>query len=191
MNFPVVIVGAGGHAKIAFDILSDNQKTLKGFIDPNVEHFFNLDRLTDESLNVSSVLLAMGLGGMTPENLFKRLALFNAYRAKGAKFIDIISTNAFISKLAKMGAGIFINNGAVINGPCKIADLVIINTRAIVEHDVVIEAGSHIAPGAVLLGGCHIGKNCMIGAGAVVLPGTTVPDNSLVPSLTRYSKNHD
>lgn len=188
MSSPVVIIGAGGHAKAAVDILSDNQKNLKGFVDPKVNEFFDLEKISDEMLDVNAFSLVMGLGGMTAESLSRRFALFNAYKENGAQFIDVVSSNAFVSKYAKKGAGIFINNGAVINGPCEISDLVIINTRAIVEHDVKIDAGSHIAPGATILGGAHIGKNCMIGAGAVVLPGAKVPDNSLVPSLTRYPK---
>jgi UDP-3-O-[3-hydroxymyristoyl] glucosamine N-acyltransferase len=72
------------------------------------------------------------------------------------------------------------NDGAVLG------EGVIVNTRAVVEHDCEIGAGTHVAPGAIVLGGCRIGSCAMIGAGAVVLPGAAVADEELVPALTRH-----
>jgi len=191
MNSPIVLVGAGGHAKVVLDLLLDNKQEIDGFIDPEVDIFYELTKLSDENIDFDRVSLSMALGGVKPDSLLNRLNLYNKYKTKGASFTNIISDNAHISKRAEIGEGVFINNGAIINGPSKIGNLAIINTRATIEHDVVIEDGAHIAPGAIVLGNSHIGKNSMIGSGAVILPGTSVPDNVLVPSLTRYPKNHD
>lgn len=188
MSLPIVLVGAGGHAKVALDILLDNGEVVGGFVDPQVDIFYDLKRRSDVSVDFSREALAMSLGGVKPDTLSNRLDLFNEYKSKAANFINIVSNSAHVSKKAVIGEGVFISNGVIINGPSKIGNLVIINTGAIIEHDVVVEEGAHIAPGAIILGDCHIGRNSMIGSGAVVLPGSSVPDNFLVPSLTRYPK---
>jgi len=183
-----ILVGAGGHANVVYDVLCENNKKISGFIDPSVNAFYALEKLSDDFSDFTQTSLVMCLGAVAPESLQRRYKLFCQYREKSADFLSVISNHSIVSNNAKIGEGVFVNNGAVINGPCEIQALAIINTRAIIEHDVIVGAGTHIAPGAIVLGNCQIGKNCMIGAGAVILPNTTIPDNSLIPSLTRYPR---
>ena len=183
-----ILIGAGGHAKVVYDVLHKKNKAISGFIDPSVNEFYALSKLSDDVIDFSQITLSMCLGGVDPQALQRRFKLFRQYQKKSANFLSVISDHSIVSNNAKIDEGVFVNNGAVLNGPCEIQALAIINTRAIIEHDVIVGAGTHIAPGAIVLGNCQIGKNCMIGAGAVILPDTTIPDNSLIPSLTRFPK---
>lgn len=83
--------------------------------------------------------------------------------------------------------------GAIINAHTRLDRGVIVNSRAVVEHDAEIGAGSHVAPGAIVLGAARIGQSCMIGAGAVVLQSIAVPDQSFVRAVSLYqgdASNH-
>lgn len=50
----------------------------------------------------------------------------------------------------------------------------IVNTRAIVEHDCLVENHAHIASGAVLCGNVSVGEGAHVGAGSVVRQGLRI-----------------
>jgi sugar O-acyltransferase (sialic acid O-acetyltransferase NeuD family) len=165
-----VMIGAGGHAGVVLEIAKLNGLEFVGFVDPKVENFGLLAKLTDGSFTQC----IMGIGGVKPDQLKQRYNLYLRYKNEGASFRNIVSPLAIVSENADLEGGIFINHGAIVQTKAKLGDGVIINSGAIIEHDVVIGEGSHIAPGAIVLGGAQIGRFCMVGAGAVILPGTVI-----------------
>jgi carbonic anhydrase/acetyltransferase-like protein (isoleucine patch superfamily) len=82
-----------------------------------------------------------------------------------------------------IGERVNIQDGAVVHCdtgfPNVIEDDVSIGHRAVV-HGRRVRRGSLIGMGAVILGHTDIGEECLIAAGAVVTPGMTIPDRSLV-----------
>lgn len=178
-----ILVGAGGHAKVVYEVAQLNGFNFYGFIDPIVQIFFNLRKLEDFS---DRDLYFLGIGGISPMQLEQRHLLYQHYKNKGISSLTLISSSAYVSPLAFVGMGSFVSNKAIIQPKVRIGENVIINTGAIIEHDVIIEDGVHVAPGAIVLGGCKIGCQSLIGAGAVILPGQVVPEKTLISSLTRY-----
>tara|TARA_B100001769_G_C21942215_1_gene507549 strand:- start:243 stop:842 length:600 start_codon:yes stop_codon:yes gene_type:complete len=95
-------------------------------------------------------------------------------------FISIIDTSSTVSKNITTNKMCFIGPGAVINSFTKLGEGLIINSGAVVEHECVIGDFSHIAPGSVLCGGVEVESNCLIGANSVILPGLKIGSNSIV-----------
>ena len=156
-----VLVGAGGNAKSI-------SAGIDAYIDPAECRWLSVPRIEESDLTLEDVIV-LGLGGVTPEQLGKRLALRDR-----------------LALITSPDNHIVIKEGAVVEPSAVLKPAVLVNVGAIVCHDAVIGAGTHIAPGAIVLGGAVVGECCMIGAGAVILPGAIVPHDTLVKALTRW-----
>jgi sugar O-acyltransferase (sialic acid O-acetyltransferase NeuD family) len=84
------------------------------------------------------------------------------------KWATIVHPSAIISTTARIGDGVFVGAGAIIQTGAFISDHCVINTGAIVEHDCILGVGVHMAPRSVLGGGVSIGAWSTIGLGACV-----------------------
>lgn len=85
-----------------------------------------------------------------------------------SKWATIVHRSAIISSLAKIGDGVFIGAGAIIQAGAFVGDHCVINTGAIVEHDCILGQGVHMAPRSVIGGGVTVGAWTTIGLGACV-----------------------
>lgn len=182
----VIIIGAGGHAKVIAEILRLTAKyEIIGLLDPACvgkkiggfpvlggDEF--LPRLRADRISYAFV----GVGG-TGNNL-PRMQIFERISALGFTFANAIHPSATISDSVHLGQGVAVMAGAIINPDVVIGDNVIINTGAIVEHDCNIEAHAHISPGAVLCGKVRVGVATHIGAGAVVRQGINIGAHAVV-----------
>lgn len=190
----IVLVGAGGHAKAVVEALRASGGKVMTYVDRAPADWLDArHEESDEAVGPSIGTLVFGLGGMTPDALADRLALFERYLSRGFAAEPIIHSAGWVSASARLGAGTVVLAGAVVQPNVQIGQAVIINSGAIVEHDSLVGDGTHVAPGAVVLGGCHIGSCCMIGAGSVILPGAKVPDATLVRAAARWPEfsNHN
>lgn len=178
-----VLIGAGGHAKVAYEISLLSDIKFDGFIDPKVECFKSLKKMQDDDL---LKYFFIGIGGSRIDELEKRHLLYQSYKLQNCTALRLLSNTAVISETSSVGEGTLVAHNAVIQPDAEIGENVIINTGAIIEHDAIVEDGAHIGPGAIILGGAKIGKVSMIGAGAVILPAQEVASRMLIASLTRY-----
>jgi len=175
----VLVIGAGGHAKVVVDLLFESNlgNSVAGAIDKfqtTIGNPLGKTRIiADDSMLTTFIpddyqfIVAIG------DNL-QRSTLFNEYKRLGFTAISSIHPKSVISDLTSVGEGTAIMAGAVINCDSKIGDNVIINTNATVDHDVTIASHAHIAPGSHLAGNISVGEGALIGTGATILPGTKI-----------------
>jgi sugar O-acyltransferase (sialic acid O-acetyltransferase NeuD family) len=184
----MLLVGAGGHAKAVVECLAAADSAPTAYVDPQTRAWLRAKHYADDDEVGAGAnrYFVLGLGGITPQALRRRLELFDRYVARGWRPAPAIHASAEVSGDAVLADGVVVLRRAVVQPGARIGRAAIVNTGAIVEHDAEIGAGAHIAPGAVILGDCRIGVAAMIGAGAVVLPSTQVPDETLVAALTRF-----
>jgi UDP-perosamine 4-acetyltransferase len=173
----VVIIGAGGHAKVIIDILQEREDCeLAGCVsaDPDIHTVLDVPVVGGDdalpgllSSGVRHAFVAVG------EN---RLRATLTRRAVGLGFsiVNAVSRHAVLSPRVALGAGIAVMPGAVINVDTVVADGAIINTGATVDHDCRIGAYAHLGPGTNLAGTVVIGDGAFLGAGSCVIPGRTV-----------------
>jgi UDP-perosamine 4-acetyltransferase len=192
----VILLGAGGHAKVVLEMLQLTQTKVLGVSCPllwaqKVQQWRGVAVLGDDdvltSYNPQQVKLVNGIG-MMPQSQ-ARYALFNKARQAGFEFINLVHPSAVVSPSVRLGQGVQIMAGAVIQADSNIADNVIINSRALVEHDCVIAAHSHIAPGAVLCGQVTVAEQVFVGAGATVIQGIKMGAGAVVGAGTVVVKD--
>src|ERR1044072_7273281 len=168
----ILILGAGGHAKVIADTLMSQGADILGFLDddPNLwgETRLGLPVLgaIDRHFEFEPDGLIIGIG----DNLVRRsIAERLSTQAQGLWF-NAIHPRATIARSARLGRGIVVGACAVINPDTILGDHVVINTGATVDHDCAIGDFAHVAPGAHLAGGVVLGEGVLIGIGSSLTP---------------------
>jgi UDP-perosamine 4-acetyltransferase len=185
---PVIGIGAGGHAKVILEILrADRRYRLVGLLDRNRELWgsevagvpvLGGDELLEKLFAAGTRHAFIGVG--TTGSAAPRRKLYEAATQLGFEFVPAIHPRATVSAMAKIGRGVAVMAGAVINTDTRIGDNVIINTGAVVEHDCSIGDHAHIATGAALAGGVSVGTGSLVGIGASVRQGVRIGNNAIV-----------
>lgn len=182
----VIVIGAGGHAKVVAEILRLSGKyEITGLLDsalvgkivaglPVLGGDELLPRLRADGVSAAFI----GVGG-TGDNL-PRMKIFERVAGLDFTFANAIHPSAIISASARLGRGIAIMAHAAINPDAEIGDNVIINTGAIIEHDCKIKSHAHISPGTVLCGGVRVGMGAHIGAGAAVRQNVCIGERAII-----------
>ena len=167
MSKTLVIIGAGGHGKVAADIAFKTGYEEVLFLDDNgeVKECAGCPVVGKTAAFVNYIkndfFVAVG-------NADIRQKITNTLKEKNCNIATLIHPNAVIGTGVKIGCGTVVMAGAVINPDALIGEGCIINTSCSVDHDCVAEDYSHISIGTHLAGSVHIGKKTWIGAGATV-----------------------
>lgn len=173
----IIIIGAGHHAKVIIELIRSHAPSeIVGLTDadPTRGRVLGVEVLGDDAIlprifaeGVRHAFVALG------DNQARMAAAERALEI-GFSLVNAVSPHAHISPTARLGAGIAIMAGAIINADAVVEDLVIINTGAVVEHDVRLGMACHVGPGAVLAGGVVVGAGAFLGAGATVVPRRSI-----------------
>ncbi|WP_227762469.1 acetyltransferase [Zhaonella formicivorans] len=186
MSLPVIVLGAGGHAKVLIDILRLRGIKILCLIDPKLATFSNTlngIRLIDNEDEVlryqpDEVRLVNGLGSVSDTT--KRTHLFQKLKNLGYSFASLIHPSAIIASDVKLAEGVQIMAGAIIQAGSNVGQNAIINTKASIDHDCVIGNHVHIAPGVTLSGGVTVGDRAHIGTGATIIQNVRIGQSSIV-----------
>lgn len=179
---PVVVLGAGGHAKVVIELLRASGHEVFGVLDadPTPRTVVGAHVIGDDSKlgdlkaqGVTRAFIAIGDNGL-------RLRLGRKAQRAGFELVNAISPVARVSPSARLGVGIAIMAGAVINAETDLGDLAIINTGAVIDHDGIIGEAAHIAPGCALAGDVTVGQRAFLGVGTSVIPGRRIGDDVVV-----------
>ncbi len=186
MTATVIIIGAGGHARVLLDALQLSACEVLGFVDPAFSKGSQgpggLPILGgDEALKdyaASAVQLVNGIGSIGPTT--SRAAVYRRGKEAGFSFARVVHPSAVVSVSATLREGVQIMAGCVVQSGADIGANSIVNTRASVDHDCKIGETVHIAPGVTLSGNVRVGDRAHIGTGAVVIQGISIGADSLV-----------
>jgi UDP-perosamine 4-acetyltransferase len=178
----VVIVGAGGHAKVVIELLwAIGGIEVVGLLAERAgQGPFGLPVLGDDGLlpvlrtqGVVAALVALGSNAL-------RDRIGAELHALGFLLPAVIHPSAQLSPSARVSAGAVIMARACVGPLATVGEFSIINTGAIIEHDSAIGRAAHVAPGSVLAGTVSVGERALVGAGSAVRPGVTIGKDSIV-----------
>ena len=108
---------------------------------------------------------------------------------KKLKPLKIISKNSLVFNKKKIGKGVQIFPGAILNENSSLGDYSIINTASIIEHDCQIGSGVHIMPGAALGGNVVVKDFVTVGMNATVLPNIIIEEGAYIGAGSVVTKN--
>ena len=184
MDKPVIIIGAGGHARVLLDSLRLQKVKVLGALDKRSgqEVIEGLSILGDDSAIVKyspdEVELVNGLGSVGDTSL--RRGIFEKFKNMGYHFRSVIHPAAIVAEDCILEEGVQVMAGAVINTGSQIAADSIVNTGAVIDHECRIGRHVHIAPGVTISGGVQVGDGSHIGTGATVIQCVTIGERALV-----------
>lgn len=191
MSKQVVIIGAGGHAKVIADIIEKCGDNLLGFLDDNkelgekvIKEYKVIGKIENSKIMQKSnknLYFIIGIGSN-----YVRESIYEKYKLN---YYTAIHPNSNIAIDVTIEEGTVVMANACINSNAKIGKNCIINTGAIIEHDNIIEDYVHVSPNATLCGTVKIGKYTHIGAGTTIKNNSTVIDNCIIGAGAVVLKN--
>lgn len=172
MTRPLLILGAGGHAKVVAEAaLATGRWDAVAFLDdrhPAAREVMGwpvLGRLGD----------APSLRGRYPDALVAighcrtRLRVQNELRRNGFDLPVVVHPAAWVSPSATLGAGTVVFAQAAVNACARVGEACILNTGCSVDHDCALGDGVHVCPGARLAGEVAVGDATWVGIGSSVI----------------------
>lgn len=178
----VAIWGAGGHAKVAADVLrAEGRADVVGFIDDSAAAGTSMvigtsDELPTLVASGAVTELFVGVGDCAVRRrLAERLAALGVPLAPAA-----VHPRAVVAPTATLDAGALVVAGAVVGPDARVGRCAIVNTGATIDHDCVIGDYAHVGPGAHLGGNVTVGEGAWIGLGASVKHGVTIGAGAVV-----------
>lgn len=182
----VIVIGAGGHAKVVLSSLDRMGVQTLGLVDADPARHGGtvLGRpvLGGDAAVLdhppAAVRLVNGIGGSGPPRL--RAAVQRRFAEQGYRFLTVLDPTAIIGPDVEIGEGAQVLAGAVVQPGCRIGVGVIVNSRAAVDHDCRIGDFAHVAPGATLSGDVRVGPLTLIGVGAAVRQGIEIGAETVV-----------
>lgn len=168
----VLVVGAGGHAKVVIATLRTNGRDVAAVVDDDPAWHGSLllgARVVGPTSRIAEhtgdAVLAIGAN-----QIRQRIAA--AYPA--VRWVTVVHPSAVVHESVRLGAGTVVFAGAVLQPDVEVGDHAIVNTGATVDHDGRVGDFVHVAPGCHLSGGVTLGEGAFLGVGAACLPGVTV-----------------
>ena len=177
----LLLIGAGGHAKVVIEavlatnkscriVLADQDKTKVGkslLGNIPINYLSNWEKLPEHC--------HVAIGDNKGRKQLNLIA-----QEQGKQLFAVVHPDSCVSPCANIGDGAFVAAKVVIAAEAEIGEGCIINHGAIIDHDCCIGSFSHVAPNATLSGGVKVGQGCLIGAGAVILPEVAIGDHVII-----------
>lgn len=191
MKPKLILIGGGGHCAACIDVIEQEDKyQIAGIVDRDASNktvlgYSNLgndDDLRKLRSNYDYALITVG----HIKNSLARVWIFEYINSLGFILPIIISTRAYVSKHAVIGAGTIIMHDVLINSRATIGSNCIINTKALIEHDANVENNCHISTGAIVNGGAVIRQGTFVGSNAVTKESVKTNENDFIRAGTLF-----
>ncbi|NDV42681.1 acetyltransferase [Flagellimonas sediminis] len=196
----VVIFGASGHGKVTIDILEcmGNHEII-GFLDANKQQgtqvlgypvFGGMEQVPELLQKKPDLKFFVAIGdNWARYNVIQQLKNINS----NVSFVNAIHPNAIIGKGVKLGTGIMIMAGSIVNTDSSIGNFTIVNTRSSVGHESCLMEFSSLAPNTTLAGNVEIGAFSAISMSTTILNRRKIGEHTVVGAgslVTKDVKDH-
>jgi len=188
----LILIGAGGHAMVAAEIIDlDPRLRLLGYLNESEEQSSRPGKYLGKLENIPELQKSHGhpyffiaIG----ENS-KRRKVATEIQKYNCPFLSLTHPSASISPSAQIGAGTIVISGSIINPGVQIGEHCILNTGSIIDHDCVIGRYSSIAPGVQIGGNVTLGEGCAIGIGTSVVHNIDIGNDTVIGAGSLVTKS--
>ena len=190
----VVIVGAGGHGRVALDVLLAGEMgdRLLGFYDD--AHAALSARIRGYPV-LGDVEMLKSMLSVEPVHVVvaitdngARLGVANSLRGLGGQFYTAVHPLAYLSGVAVVGGGCVIGAGAVVHPDATVGSHCYLGPGSVVDRDAEVGAGTWVSAGAVVGAGARIGARVVLGPNSSVERKATVRTDVEVNTLHHVSR---
>jgi sugar O-acyltransferase (sialic acid O-acetyltransferase NeuD family) len=180
MDKPIMIFGASGIGKAAYEIFRSHDLMIYGFLD---------DRPEMHGKEIEDVLVLGSTGDdgylkyigqkcesfvATDDNKEKKSLVKMLKDRRKVMPVNAVHKNASLAPSVSISHGNFIDDGSVLGADVCIGNHNIIHAGVTIAYDVKIHDFVQIGAGAVISSGVHIGDEAFIGSGAVIVSGIKI-----------------
>lgn len=181
----IAIIGAGELGKLAaYHAHADSKFEIAGFYDDfnSAAEFYGypilgkVENITKdfEEKAFDKIFIAIGYARMEA-----RAKYYEMFKGK-IPFANIIHSSSYIDASCKIGEGVFVLPGCVLDFEAELSDNVLLNTAVTIAHHSKVGENSFIAPAVQIAGLIDIRQNCFIGVGATIKDSITINKNSII-----------
>lgn len=174
----VLVIGAGGHAKVVIATLEAAGRVVRATFDDDARRqgtcILGVPVVgpLDAAMEYQRLEAVAAIGdNETRRAIVERLPL---------RWITAVHPLAVVHSSARLGPGTVVFAGVVIQPDARIGSHVILNTAVTIDHDCSVNDFAHLAPGTHLGGNVSVGQGVFLGIGTVVLPNLVVGDAAVV-----------
>ncbi len=190
----LVILGAGGFAKevlyTSYSTINSQKSNALWYKEVEGYYFANDDKATHKThihgtkilgsieeiqyeVHPSTTYIVCGVGSPALKKRFIE-------RASKLFIAPPMIHDSVIIQDASIGNGTVICAGNILTVDIKVGKHVVLNLNTTVGHDTVIEDYVNVSPNVTISGKCILKEGCDIGSAAVILPGITIGEWSIV-----------
>ena len=190
-NSTTLVIGAGGHSKVATEIIRQNGWTVAAYVDEGTtvgifqgkSVFKSLESARSSHPQVTHAFVAIG------DNKFRKK--WHLFLMKNNYNIPVFThRTAWVSESATIDAGAIICANAVVGAGCRVGPGAIINCSTILDHESTVGAFSHLSQGVITGGAVNIGSNVLIGPGCTLEKLSLVEDDAQIAAMTLIATPH-
>jgi sugar O-acyltransferase (sialic acid O-acetyltransferase NeuD family) len=185
---PLVIYGAGGHAREIAELVRDinadrTQWDLLGFLSDEASargrELDGLPVLGDQSWLQQHKDMHVAIGVGSPS---ARRAIAHALGTGGVGVRSpvLLHPTAVVSRHVEIGVGTLVTAGCIVTVDVSIGTFVVLNRACNVSHDCRLGDYVTIGPGVQLAGNVTIATGCDVGIGASVIQGVSIGEWAIV-----------
>jgi sugar O-acyltransferase (sialic acid O-acetyltransferase NeuD family) len=181
----LLMLGCGGHARVLLDALECGGAKVDAYLAPEpAQHLWPSSiayRGADGALaqlDPEAWHLVNGVG--STRSLAIRRGVYQHGKTLGYAYRTVTHPSALVAASVRLGEGVQLMAGAIIQCGSVIGADSIVNTGAIVDHDCEIGPHVHLAPGACVAGGVKIGDSTHVGLGARILQNINIGAGCLI-----------
>lgn len=186
----IVIIGNSGAARECYGIVRD---VFAADVSYAASHrfagFLSWKKYPGDLKDLSS--LALGDADAytpQPEDLFimgvadplLRAAIFDAFKARGAAFMNLVHPLADVCRSASLGEGNILQRGSFILCDAVVGNGNYLNGFVGIAHDAVLGDCNFLAPQTMILGSAVMGSRNRFGPSAILLDRARVGDDNLI-----------
>ena len=179
----LAIIGSGDLGRqIAYHAINDKHYNVVGFFDDFAEKGSLIDgikilgNLSEIQENFDDAVFDEIIIGIGYKHLQFRETLFIQLQNK-VEFAKIIHSSCYVDPSCKIGEGVCMFPGTVLDQNVTIEDNVLINIDCTIAHDSKIKTNTFLSPRVAIAGFVTIGKRCNIGINSTIIDNIVIEND--------------
>ncbi len=185
MNKILGIIGAGHLGQqIAYHAKTDHHFDEVVFFDDFVTKDFVtghkvIGKISEVLSSFKSQLITHLIIGIGYKHMGVRASLYNSFKNK-IPFASIVHSTSWVDPSVKIGEGVIIYPGTIIDTGCILNDNIVINVGCTIAHDTEIGAHCFISPSVALAGFIYVGEQSILGINCTVIDNIKIVSNTQI-----------